>query len=160
VPPVAIVELPREDERPGGIRFGALVHAALAVIPLDADTETIRQVVSTRARTLGATAEEISYAARSVANVLSHPILGRARTAQRDHVCRREVPVTLRTADGQLIEGFVDLAFSEGNRWTVVDFKTDEEIRRGGKYDLQVGLYVTALQEATRQAVSGILMRI
>jgi ATP-dependent exoDNAse (exonuclease V) beta subunit len=160
VPPVSIVELARDEERPGGIRFGALVHAALATVPLDADAETIRRVVATQARTLGATPEEISYAAASVANVLAHPILDRARSAQQSNVCRREVPVTLRTSDGRLIEGFVDLAFYEGKRWTVIDFKTDEEIRRGGKYQLQVGLYVTALQEATRQDVSGILMRI
>jgi ATP-dependent exoDNAse (exonuclease V) beta subunit len=92
--------------------------------------------------------------------VLAHPILDRARSAQKANVCRREVPVTLRTADGRLIEGFVDLAFNDGKRWTVIDFKTDEEIRRGGKYELQVGLYVTALREATKQDVSGILMRI
>jgi ATP-dependent exoDNAse (exonuclease V) beta subunit len=102
----------------------------------------------------------MSYAAQSVKNVLAHPILDRARKAQNANVCRREVPVTLRTADGRLIEGFVDLAFSDGTRWTVIDFKTDEEIRRGGKYELQVGLYVTALREATKQDVSGILMRI
>jgi ATP-dependent exoDNAse (exonuclease V) beta subunit len=160
VPPVSIVELPRDDERPGGIRFGALVHDALATVPLDADTETIRRVVSTRARTLGATPEEISFAAASVKNVLAHPILDCARRAQKSNVCRREVPVTLRTADGRLIEGFVDLAFNEGKQWTVIDFKTDEDIRRGGKYELQVGLYVTAVREATKQDVSGILMRI
>ena len=157
---VEVIELPRDDDRPGGIRFGALVHAALATVPLDADPATIRRVVATQARTLGATPEEVSYASAAVANVLAHPILDRARSAQNGDVCRREVPVTLRTAEGALVEGFVDLAFSEGKRWTVVDFKTDEEFRRGGKYELQVGLYVTALQAATKQTVSGILMRI
>ena len=159
-PAVEVIELPRDDDRPGGIRFGALVHAALATVPLDADPDTIRRVVATQARTLGATPEEVSYASSAVANVLAHPILDRARSAQNGDVCRREVPVTLRTAEGALVEGFVNLAFSEGKRWTVVDFKTDEEFRRGGKYELQVGLYVTALQAATKQTVSGILMRI
>ncbi len=157
---VSVIELPRVDGRPGGIRFGALVHAALATVPLDADPTTIHSVVATQARTLGAIAEEISHASAVVANVLAHPILARARNAQNGSACRREVPVTLRTSEGALIEGFVDLAFSEGERWTVVDFKTDEEIRRGGKYELQVGLYVNALQAATKQAASGILMRI
>jgi len=159
-PAVSIVELARDEERPGGIRFGALVHEALAMVPLDADAETIRRVVATRARSLGATAEEISFAAKSVANVLAHSLLDRARKAQKEGVCRREVPVTLRTESGVLVEGFVDLAFSEGKRWTVVDFKTDEEFRRGGKYALQVGLYVSAMEAATRQAATGILMRI
>ena len=159
-PSVSVIELPRDDDRPGGIRFGALVHAALATVPLDADPTTIQRVVVTHARTLGATSEESSHASAAVANVLAHPILDRARGAQKESGCRREVPVTLRTAAGALIEGFVDLAFNEGKQWTVVDFKTDEEVRRGGKYELQVGLYVTALQAATKQAVSGILMRI
>jgi len=70
------------------------------------------------------------------------------------------VPVTLRDEKGGLIEGFVDLAFGDGTGWTVVDFKTDEEFRRGGKYALQVGLYVTALQASTGQKVSGILMKV
>ena len=157
---VSVIELPRVDGRPGGIRFGALVHAALATVPLDADPTTIHSVVASQARTLGATSEEISHASAVVANVLAHPILVRARRAQDGNVCRREVPVTLRTADGALAEGFVDLAFNEGKGWTVVDFKTDEEFRRGEKYALQVGLYVSALRAATKQAVSGILMRI
>jgi ATP-dependent exoDNAse (exonuclease V) beta subunit len=157
---VSIVELPRDDERPGGIRFGALVHAALAMVPLDADQEMIRRVVATRARALGATPDEMSYAAAVVANVLAHSILDRARNAEKESMCRREVPVTLRMPDGALIEGFVDLAFSEGKQWTVVDFKTDEELRRGGKYALQVGLYVSAMEAATKQSATGILMKI
>ena len=68
--------------------------------------------------------------------------------------------MTLRDEKGGLIEGFVDLAFGDGTSWTVVDFKTDEEFRRGGKYALQVGLYVTALQASTGQKVSGILMKV
>ena len=157
---VSVIEIPRHEERPGGIRFGALVHAALATVPLDADPPTIERVVATQARALGAPDDEISFASAAVANVLAHPILERARHAQKVSLCRREVPVTLRDEKGGLIEGFVDLAFGDGTGWTVVDFKTDEEFRRGGKYALQVGLYVTALQASTGQKVSGILMKV
>ena len=159
-PAVSVIEIPRHEQRPGGIRFGALVHAALATVPLDADPPTIERVVATQARALGAPDEEISFASAAVANVLAHPILERARHAQKESLCRREVPVTLRDEKGGLIEGFVDLAFGDGTGWTVVDFKTDEEFRRGGKYALQVGLYVTALQASTGQKVSGILMKV
>ena len=37
MPPVEVIELPRDGTRPKGRRFGILVHAVLATTPLDAD---------------------------------------------------------------------------------------------------------------------------
>ena len=59
-----------------------------------------------------------------------------------------------------LIEGVVDLAFEEGKRWTLVDFKTDEELTRFSNYAMQIGLYGKAMQAATGQTTSVVLMRI
>ena len=47
----------------------------------------------------------------------------------------------------------------DGN-WTFVDFKTDEELTRFSNYAMQVGLYGKAMQAATGQATSVVLMRI
>src|SRR6185503_2408730 len=83
-PAVSVIEIPRHEERPGGIRFGALVHAVLAMVPLDADPPTIERVVATQGRALGASDEEISFASSAVTNVLAHPVLERARHAQKE----------------------------------------------------------------------------
>ena len=55
---VDVVELPRDGRRPKGRRFGSLVHATLATVPLDADGARVRQVVELQARVLGAPPEE------------------------------------------------------------------------------------------------------
>ena len=40
----------------------------------------------------------------------------------------REFPITLKTNRGPILEGVIDLAFLEGDKWCVVDFKTDTDI--------------------------------
>jgi ATP-dependent exoDNAse (exonuclease V) beta subunit len=157
---IALVELPRQEGRPTGIRFGALVHAALATAPLAADEAAVRSVVNAHARTLSSTDEEIASAAHVVQRVLGHSLLDRARRADVGRLCRREVPVTWRESSGTLVEGVLDLAFKERGTWIVVDFKTDEELRREANYFAQLAMYVRALQAATGDAASGILLRL
>ena len=157
---VELIEMPRHEGRTSGIRFGALVHAALATVPLDAEPAVIERLVASHARSLDATDDEVAFAARVIDDVLAHPLLERARRANQRHRCRREVPITWRAPDGLVVEGIVDLAFREGNTWTVVDFKTDEESRRTSSYLAQVGVYVDALTSATGLGATGILMRI
>jgi ATP-dependent helicase/nuclease subunit A len=120
----------------------------------------IQSLIASHARALGATEEEAASAARVARTVLRHPVLERARTATGENRCRREVPVTWRGSSGVLIEGVIDLAFRENGRWTVVDFKSDEELRRVEDYAAQIRLYITALQVSTGEAAAGILMRI
>jgi len=155
---VELVLLPMDDDRPRGPRFGALVHAVLGGIALDAKDDLVRQFVDMQARVVGATAEEISAAAAVVTRTLRHALLAQARGAAQ---CRRETPVTLRDTDGTLVEGVVDLAFLQAGTWTVVDFKTDAEIEPHLPiYTRQVALYAAAIGGATRLATRAILMRI
>jgi ATP-dependent helicase/nuclease subunit A len=159
LPPVEIIELPREPNRPSGRRFGALVHAVLGSVPLDGDADVIQRVTALQGRTLGATDEEVVGAAEVVQTVLAQPLLQRARHAAKANRCRRETPVVWR--DGKrLVEGVVDLAFEEEDRWTLVDFKTDEEIGPGATYQRQVGLYASAVEAACARPVSAFLLRI
>jgi ATP-dependent helicase/nuclease subunit A len=160
VPRVKIIEIPRDEGRPTGIRFGTLVHSALATVPLDADADVVERLVLSLARAHGATDEEVEAAAKAVQTVLAHPLFDRARDAATRQRCRREVPVTWRESSENLVEGFIDLAFKEDGRWTVIDFKTDEEMRRPANYAVQVDFYAKALQAATGEAAVGILMRI
>ncbi len=144
--------------RPAGRRFGTLVHAALAELPLRATDAQVHQGVRMSARALGSAEEEISAAVDAVAAALRHPLLRRAAVSPR--VCR-EMPVTLRREDGALVEGVVDLAFVEDGTWCVVDFKTDAELEeRRAAHEAQVSLYVEAIALATGQPARGILLRV
>jgi ATP-dependent exoDNAse (exonuclease V) beta subunit len=158
---VQIERISRADvERPSGRRFGALVHAVLAAIDLDASADEIGEMVHVNARLVDATAAEIDAALTTVWGTLQHPLMQRAARA---NAIRRETPVQHYRDDGTLIEGVVDLAFVEDtpefNGWNVVDFKTDREIEKAKDlYCAQVAIYVDAVRLATRSAARGFLL--
>ncbi len=141
--------------RPNGLRFGSLVHAILATVPLVPDATAIREVAHNHGRLVGATPDELAHAIAAVSAALAHPILARAAVAGE---VRREVPVVVAHA-GALIEGVVDLAFAEAGAWTVVDFKTDDELGDArAAYEVQVRIYATAIGLATNAPVSAVLL--
>jgi len=157
-PVVSLIDLPRDPARPAGLRFGALVHAVLALVPLDAAADQVREMAALQGRVLGAAPDEVAAAAGVVSAVLGHEIVARARAAG---AVRRETPVTFMTGAGTLLEGTVDLAFEEQGRWTVVDFKTDRELEEmPDAYRRQVRLYADIIAAATRQPAEAVLMRI
>ena len=161
VPHVAVIDV-RGPQRPGGARFGDLVHALLASAPLGARRPQIDDLADVHGRILSAPPEEVSAAGDAVERVLAHDLLARARGAAARGACRRETPVTTTLPDGTLIEGVVDLAFEDGGAWTVVDYKTDREIAAAGedRYRRQVALYASAIAQATGIPASGVLVRI
>jgi ATP-dependent exoDNAse (exonuclease V) beta subunit len=158
---VAIVDA-RGPERPGGARFGELVHALLASAPLDAGRAAIDRLAEVHGRVLSAPADEVAAACETVERILAHELISRAIAAERRGMCRREVPVTYTLPDGTLIEGVVDLAFEEPAGWTVVDYKTDREMAAAGeeRYRRQVLLYVAAITQASGRPAAGALVRI
>jgi hypothetical protein len=97
-------------ERPSGRRFGALVHAVLAAVDLDANADEMAAVAQANARLIDATAREIDATVETVRRALQHPLLQRAARAK---VLRRETPIQHYRDDGTLIEGVVDLAFQK-----------------------------------------------
>jgi ATP-dependent exoDNAse (exonuclease V) beta subunit len=118
---------------------------------LDADRATVRQWAQLNARIVGAPSEEAEAACARVEAALRHPLLDRARAADRKH---REYPVMLRVTmegdGGRLMEGVVDLAFVEDGAWVVVDFKTDADISgRSDQYQRQLQWYAHALSRLT-----------
>jgi ATP-dependent exoDNAse (exonuclease V) beta subunit len=116
--------------------------------------------VRLQGRILGATAKEVESAGKVIEAVLGHPLMTRARESARHGRCRRETPVTL-CLEGTLVEGVADLAFLEGDTWTVVDFKTDRELEaRLEDYRKQVGIYAKAIALATGQKAEAVLMRV
>ena len=155
---ISVVEIGGALGRPRGARFGTLVHATLATVPLDASEEVIRRTAEVQGRIVGSPAEEVVAAIGVVGTVLRHELMARARAAAR---LRRETPITWMQKDGTLIEGILDLAFDEGGETTVVDFKTDHELSAGeARYRAQLQKYVDAVSEATGRGVKGVLFKV
>ncbi len=154
-------------ERPSGKRFGTLVHAVLASLPLDGSESEITELAAMHAKLFGATDEERDAAARIAIKLLAHPRIGEARAAeQAGRRVWREMPVSVRLNPPSdpvphIVDGQVDLAYETERGWIVIDFKTDIEIASAqDAYKQQVALYVEAVKRATGQPASGVLLRV
>ena len=149
-------------DRPHGRRFGTLVHAVLADVPFDAGAAHIERLVALHARLVGASPEESAAAVGAVASALAHDIFLRAAAADRGGRCYRELPLTGRDPGGAFVDGVADLAFAEpargGERWIVVDYKTDARPESHDAYRAQVLIYARALARATGLPVTGVLL--
>jgi ATP-dependent exoDNAse (exonuclease V) beta subunit len=160
LPDVEILPVDLPSDRPGGRRFGSLVHSVLSAVPLDAGKHTIRSVAEVHGRILGASADEISAAPGSVAAFLAHPVMTRARAARKaaPSSLRRELPVTLRVESGELVDGAIDLAFDEDRGLVLVDFKTDADHTGLARYRRQLQAYGEAIKKVTGKEVRLILL--
>jgi ATP-dependent exoDNAse (exonuclease V) beta subunit len=158
---VAIAQVLARAARPGGRRFGTLVHAVLAALPVDAAATEVAAMVRVQARLLSAPDLEAESAAAIASTVLQHDLVAAARRARHaGRACHRELPLSV-MMDGVLIDGQADLAFDDGDEWVVVDFKTDAEIGDSEEaYRRQVALYVEALTKATGRPARGVLLRV
>lgn len=144
--------------RPGGARFGSLVHSILATIPLDASEAAVARAAHTHGRLLSATEAEIEAADGAVRAALAHPVLVSARASSRLY---REAVVMMAQAGGVVIEGVVDLAFLEGDFYTVVDFKTDADLSHAkNAYARQVWTYAQAIARATQRPVRAMILSV
>jgi len=161
LPEVQVEFMKIDYARTHGKRFGTLVHSVLSVVPLDNDLKAVDEVARLQGRILGATDEEVLAATETVIKVLRHPLMQRAAAAVLKGSCRREVPIAIQLEDGVIVEGVIDLAFQEEGVWTVIDYKTDFEIKgRLEEYKKQVGLYALAVSRATGQDVKAVLLRL
>jgi ATP-dependent exoDNAse (exonuclease V) beta subunit len=145
----------RRHGRPGGMRFGALVHGILSRASLDADAAALEPLVRHYARLFGNPDAERRAAVDAVLAALQHPLLARARAASE---IRREAPLALRIGDAELTEGALDLAFRDGEGWTVVELKTDPPESLPAAYHRQLALYVEAVSRATGAPASGVIL--
>jgi len=102
LPPFEAVDVQVETvsgavERPGGARFGTLVHLLIADVPLPlSDPDVLTRLAVAHGRVLGAEPGEIDAAQDVVRRVLEHPLLRAAARAAEHGGCYRETPVTLR----------------------------------------------------------------
>jgi ATP-dependent exoDNAse (exonuclease V) beta subunit len=157
---VEVIDVGAGGAHPQGPRFGTLVHAVLAGVPLDATSAAIREGADLQARILGASAEETTAAREVVGAVLAHPFMSRAREAFARGRCRRETPVAGLGPDGTLLEGVLDLAFEDDRGWTIVDFKTTAQMAGVvDRYRRQVAMYAWLVRRATGREVRAVLLR-
>jgi ATP-dependent exoDNAse (exonuclease V) beta subunit len=160
-PEVVVLDASPGIARPGGRRFGTLVHGVLAGVPLDADRDAIAELAALHGRIHAAPDEEVAAATRLVEAALAHPLMLRAREAERRGRCRRETPITAVAPDGTVLEGVLDLAFEEDAGWTVVDFKTEAEVAGlGARYRRQVGAYASMVARVTGRPATAVLLRL
>ncbi len=145
----------RELGRPGGARFGTLVHNVLRDVDFDASADVVAGLAKLHGRLIGAPQIEVDAAKYSVVSVLDHWLLKRARGAQRVH---REWPIRT-SVKGAMFEGIIDLAFLEEGVWHVVDFKTDAyDPARKQRYIVQLSWYAVALGQITGKPVRAFLL--
>jgi ATP-dependent exoDNAse (exonuclease V) beta subunit len=154
---IEIAESARAPRTASGRRFGTLAHNILRDVALNADTASIRRLADWNARVLGASDDEREAAAQAVEAALAHPLLERARNAER---CRREYPVIYSLGDGRMLEGILDLAFVEHGVWQIVDFKTDADAERRAQYERQLQWYAFALQKLSGMAARAALLHV
>ena len=137
----------------GGTHLGRAVHAAIQSLPWDADEALIAAFARAQA-----VAEAIPDRSREVADLVRRALqsdaAARARSAGR---ALREVPFAL-PRNGTILEGFVDLVIETESGIEIVDWKTDNVAKaaiaeRLKEYELQAGLYVLGIEEATQKTV-------
>jgi hypothetical protein len=167
-PEVTVERLETPGERPQGQRFGALVHAVLADVPLTSPATAtlagdgdLQAIAAVHGRLLGATADEVAAAGHLAGVVLRHPLLRAAAAADARGECYRETPVTRRLPSGTIVEGTVDLAWQQDGEFVIVDFKTDQHVGESiDSYRRQVQLYAAAIAEATGRPARGVVLRV
>ncbi len=164
---IEVIDLSRGGERPFGPSFGRLVHATLAIVPLDASGKVILAVAGAQARILPTAGrdpyaeEELNATVEVVSWLLRSPLFDRVRAAERGGRCERELPITWSAPDGTLVEGIIDLAFEDAAGLTVIDFKTDRELSTDvARYRRQLSVYCQALRTLRKVTPIGILARV
>ncbi len=154
---IETVSVEREIGRPGGARFGTLVHNILRDVALDTGDEQIGAMAKLHSRVTGASEVEGAAARRAVRQVLNHQMMQRASASASLH---REWPLRVELDEG-LFEGIIDMAFLENNVWNVVDFKTDAyDTGRKRRYENQLRWYVLALERITGKSARGYLLSV
>ncbi len=144
-----VIAVECEGPRPSTRKFGRLVHALLE----SWDATAADRLAEFHGRRIGATEHEVASAIVVARAAMQHPLLNPTRAVK----IHREYPILLTLTSGEVVEGVIDLAWSDGESWTVIDFKTG---RSEQKYKSQVQLYALALQRATGLPARAILLEL
>jgi ATP-dependent helicase/nuclease subunit A len=144
-----VIALDWEGQRPATRNFGRLVHALLE----SWDPSAADRIAELHGRRIGCTELEVTAGAAVARAAMQHPLLNLAQAVE----VHREYPISVTLASGEIVEGVIDLAWSDGESWTVIDYKTG---RAEVQYKTQVRLYALALQRATGLPARAILLEV
>jgi ATP-dependent exoDNAse (exonuclease V) beta subunit len=147
---VETITLRTEPGRPSGRIFGRLVHDILQRADRAEDVPALARIWGRRHGASEAEREAAAGAAGAALARIAELIPAGARR-------QRETDLVVRLEDGTLVEGRIDLGWSDGARWTVLDYKTDRTKRRRVG---QLQLYGLALQRATGLPARGIVLEV
>jgi ATP-dependent exoDNAse (exonuclease V) beta subunit len=134
--------------RPAGRNFGRLVHD---ILERAARPEDVASLASVWGRRHGVPEPDWDYAAAAARAALDRL----ASLLPAGAKLLREVPFLVRLDDGTLVDGRIDFAWSDGQRWTVVDYKTGRDSRPS-----QVRTYALAIKKATGLPARGIILQV
>ena len=141
----------------GATSLGRAVHAALQTVDLRTG-----QGLNEASRAQ-ATAEGIPERWEEVAGLVRAALDSEVvRTAVASQGFWREAPVAIPVGGG-VLEGFIDLLYQDEDGLVVVDYKTDavsaEEVEQTAqRYRLQAGSYALAVERATGERVSQVIL--
>jgi ATP-dependent helicase/nuclease subunit A len=157
---IRVAQVKRNTGRPGGKRFGTLVHATMTRVAFDADRPAIANAAASEGRIMDASPAEVEAAAEAVSRAIASPLIAEAKAAAR---VMREFPILTGLDDGTTVEGIADLVFSardgSGERWMIVDFKTDFDLTpRLEEYRAQIGLYLKGIRDVTGRPAEGVIL--
>jgi ATP-dependent helicase/nuclease subunit A len=144
-----VITVDSEGRWPKTRNFGRLVHTLLE----SWDGSAADRIAELHGRRIGATEREVAVAVTVARAAMLHPLLNPAGAVQ----VHREYPISVSLASGEIVEGVIDLAWSDGKSWTVIDYKTG---RAESKYKAQVQLFALALQRATGLPARAVLLEI
>jgi ATP-dependent helicase/nuclease subunit A len=133
-----------------GRKFGRVLHRIMqnAILPID------REQLESLARSKEITPDDAKTAVELAIALFDHELL---KTGLASPAVHRELPITVKLDDGRIVEGRADLVISDGESWTVIDFKTGSPEDRDER---QVQLYAHALAIAKRQPVKAVILEI
>ena len=147
----------KEDLSPNiarGAGFGSAFHSIMEKIPLtNYDEQLLIYHVQDAASYWGLDLAQQEKLKKLVEETLKSPLLDRARSSN----AYREVPFAV-SYEGWILEGLVDLLFSEPDGLVICDYKTDDVSgdrleERFEKYRLQGLFYALALSQSTGWSV-------
>lgn len=155
-------EAPRRLDRTAAIRrraadrkrnSGIVVHRALEL--WDGGRSSIPEVVERSRREFGLDRSEAATLRVRLETLAGSAVIARIRNSD---WLEREMPILFTDADGLSREGRIDLLVAEGERLTVVDYKTGEPYEeRRAKDETQVRQYCIALEQMSGRRVEGLL---
>ena len=142
--------LPPQPGRPAGRHFGRVVHDISATGGRVEDVPAQTRIRGQRHGVPGADCEAAAFVARRALERIAE-LVPKARGGPERRPCWYGSQ-TESSCDGR-----IDFAWSDGLRWTVVDYKqTRRKRRRVG----QVQLYALALQQAAGLSARGIVLEV